>query len=112
MSTQAQPSAPVQISPVDARSRIAEGALLVDVRERYEIEQIAFDVPGTLVMPMSEIEQRWRELPNDRDIVIACQSGGRSMQVVWWLANQGYSRVSNLQGGIMGWLREGFPIRR
>jgi len=51
--------------------------LLVDVRERTEVGRVAFDVPGIVVMPLSEFEQRFAELPRDRELVLACASGPR-----------------------------------
>ncbi len=45
-----------EVCPTTTRRLLGEGALLVDVRERTEVAQLAFDVPGTVVMPLSEFE--------------------------------------------------------
>lgn len=83
--------------------RLASDAapLLVDVREPWEREAAA--IPGSLHIPMAEIPQRLGELPADRDVVVYCHHGARSMRVASWLAQQGYHRVANLSGGIDGW---------
>jgi rhodanese-related sulfurtransferase len=100
-----------EVCPTTTRRLLAEGALLVDVRERTEVAQLAFDVPGAVVMPLSEFEQRFAELPRDRDLVMVCQSGPRSLKATYLLMYQGYTNVANLEGGLFKWASKGFPIK-
>jgi rhodanese-related sulfurtransferase len=99
-----------EVCPTTTRRLLGEGALLVDVREHAEVARLAFDVPGVVVMPLSEFEQRFAELPRDRDLVLACASGPRSLKATYFLMFQGYTRVANMDGGIQKWARKGFPI--
>ena len=55
-----------EVCPTTTRRLLAEGALLVDVRELSEVAQTAFDVPGVVLLPLSELQQRHGELPRDR----------------------------------------------
>ncbi|MDZ7801193.1 MAG: rhodanese-like domain-containing protein [Trueperaceae bacterium] len=99
-----------QIGPTTALRRIRdEGALLVDVREHAEVDRLAFDVPGAVTVPMSEFERRYAELPRDRELVLACAVGQRSLKATYYLMFQGYGRVANLSGGMAEWSRNGFP---
>jgi rhodanese-related sulfurtransferase len=101
-----------EVCPTTTRRLIGEGALLVDVRELAEVAQLAFDVPGVLLLlPLSELEQRFTELPRDRDLVLVCQVGERSLKATYFLMYQGYTRVANMEGGILKWARKGFPIK-
>ena len=100
-----------EVCPTTTRRLISEGALLVDVREFTEVAQVAFDVPGVLLMPMSELEQRFAELPRDRDLVLVCQVDQRSLKAAYFLMYHGYTRVVNMEGGIINWARKGFPIK-
>ena len=100
-----------EVCPTTTRRLIGEGALLVDVRELDEVAQVAFDVPGTLLMPMSELEQRFAELPRDCQLVLVCTVGERSLKATYFLMYHGYTRVANMEGGIMKWARKGFPIK-
>jgi rhodanese-related sulfurtransferase len=100
-----------EVCPTTTRRLIGEGALLVDVRERAEVAQVAFDVPDLIVMPLSEFEQRFAELPRDRELVMVCQSGPRSLKATYFLMYQGYTRVANMEGGINKWASKGFPIK-
>jgi rhodanese-related sulfurtransferase len=75
--------------------------LVLDVREHWERE--AARLPGTLDIPMMEIPQRLAELPRDRDIVVMCHGGVRSLKVAYFLAQNGFTQVTNLAGGIHAW---------
>jgi len=100
-----------EVCPTTARRLIDEGALMVDVRELDEVAQVAFDVPGVLLMPMSELEQRFAELPRDRDLVLVCREGDRSLKAAYFLMYQRYPRVASMEGGLFKWASKGFPIK-
>ena len=55
---------------------------------------------------MGELPNRLNELDPQREIVVICRSGGRSLQVAQFLAAQGFATVSNLAGGILAWSRD------
>jgi rhodanese-related sulfurtransferase len=75
--------------------------LVLDVRESWERE--AASLPGTVDIPMMEVPQRLAELPRDRDIVVMCHGGVRSLKVAHYLAQNGFTQVANLTGGIHAW---------
>jgi rhodanese-related sulfurtransferase len=79
----------------------ARPPLILDVRENWERE--AARLPDTLDIPMGEIPQRLADLPRDRDIVVMCHGGVRSLKVARFLAHSGFSQVANLTGGIHAW---------
>lgn len=99
-----------EVCPTTTRRLLAEGALLVDVRERAEVARIAFDVPTLVQMPLSEFERRFHELPRDRPLVLACESGPRSLKATYFLMYQGFTDVANMDGGLAKWARKGFPV--
>ena len=99
-----------EVCPTTTRRLLSEGALLVDVREPSEIKAISFDVPSILTIPLSELEQRWSEVPKDREVVLVCQVGERSLKATYYLQYHGYTQVSNMGGGIVKWARKGFPV--
>jgi rhodanese-related sulfurtransferase len=93
----------VAIEPA-ALKRLLESAqppLVLDVRENWE--RAAARLTGTVDIPMQEVPQRLAELPRDRDIVVMCHGGVRSMKVAQFLAQNGFSRLANLSGGIHAW---------
>lgn len=50
--------------------------------------------------------------PKDGDILLYCQSGGRSASVARNLVKNGYTQVYNLSGGIMAWQNAGLPVNK
>jgi rhodanese-related sulfurtransferase len=88
-----------------------EGALLVDVREKEEVEKLSFDVKNILHIPLTEFEERNPEIPKDQSIVMVCRSGVRSLKAAYYLSNKGYKEVKNLDGGIIKWESKGFPVK-
>ena len=102
------------VSAIDAAQAHArlrkEGApYLLDVREPAEYRE--GHIAGALLIPLGELPTCLAELPRDREILCVCASGSRSGHAARLLASQGL-QVVNLHGGMIGWLRAGFPIRQ
>ncbi len=83
--------------------------VLVDVREQEEFEEV--NLGGTLI-PLSEFEARWQEVPRDKPVYIYCRSGRRSRTALEALKKQGYTNGYNVTGGILAWLNEINPNGR
>lgn len=96
-----------EVTPQEGQSRVQQGAVLVDVREQGEYDQIHAE--GAQLLPLSELESRFSELPKDRELVMICRSGARSKQAGEYLMQNGYSKVVNLSGGTMAWAEAGLP---
>jgi adenylyltransferase/sulfurtransferase len=77
---------------------------VLDVRESYEIAICAIN--GSVKIPLGQIAERYLEVPQDQDVVVHCKSGFRSAQAVEFLQSRGYSRVKNLNGGILRWIAD------
>ncbi len=80
--------------------------LLLDCREPDEYQLVHID--GSLLVPMSELAARAGELEpyREREIVVHCHHGGRSLRVTRWLREQGFPRVQSMRGGIDAWSQE------
>ena len=100
-----------EICPTTTQSWVKEGALLVDVREKDEVAELAYDVPNIINIPLSEFEERFNEVPKDQKVVMVCKGGGRSLRAAGFLVNHGYENVVNMQHGIMRWAEKGFPTK-
>ncbi len=77
---------------------------LLDVREPWEFELC--HIAGAQLLPLQQIPQRWNELPRDREIVVICHHGMRSMQAAGFLQQAGLSKLYNLNGGVAAWADE------
>jgi rhodanese-related sulfurtransferase len=100
------------ISPTAALALTKKGVLLVDVRQPHEVAKKSFDVPDLMLIPLNKLEQRFKEIPADRQVIIACNSGNRSSIAAGILVNHGYRKVINLQNGITRWEKDGLPVKR
>jgi adenylyltransferase/sulfurtransferase len=78
-----------------------ENFFLLDVREpnEYQIGRI----PGSTLIPLGEVPQRYQEIPKDREVVVHCKMGARSAKAAAFLRQQGFTSVKNLKGGILDW---------
>ena len=77
---------------------------LLDVREPWEVALAS--IPGSVSIPLDEIPTRLEELDASGEIIVMCKAGGRSQRAAEYLAARGFSRVSNLRGGISAWTRD------
>ena len=100
-----------EICPTTTQQWVKNGAILVDVREANELEQLAYDVPNILHIPLTEFEERYIEIPKDKEVVMVCRSGGRSLRAAGFLVNHGYDKVVNMKHGMIRWVQKGFPTK-
>ncbi|CAN5360528.1 rhodanese-like domain-containing protein [soil metagenome] len=96
-----------ELNADEAIELVANGAVLIDVREQDEWD--AGHAPTAQLLPMSVLRDRIDELPTDRQLLIVCHSGGRSMRVTDLLLKSGYDAV-NVIGGMTAWAASGGPI--
>jgi adenylyltransferase/sulfurtransferase len=98
-----------EIAPreLDKRLRRGDDIQLIDVRENWEW-QIA-RIPGAKLVPLSDFESASSEIDRDREVVLYCKVGARSMHAAEYLADRGFPRVANLSGGILRWADEVDP---
>jgi rhodanese-related sulfurtransferase len=99
-----------QVSVEDAQNLLMEDAILVDVRESSEVAELAYQSEGMLHIPLSELANRYQELPQGKTLIIACRSGNRSQTAISQLAELGVVNTLNLEGGIKAWQGKGFPV--
>lgn len=99
---------PKEISPQRAQTEIANGAMLLDVREVDEYTQS--HIVGSLLIPLSDLSTRLKELPQGRMIIVVCRTGARSAQGRDFLLASGFSNVTSLSAGIQAWMAAGYPM--
>lgn len=95
---------PVQtISAQQALEMQTQGALILDVREPWELEIAAID--RALNIPMQTIPTALDALPREQALLILCHHGIRSMHVARFLEQQGFDDLFNIAGGTEAWSR-------
>ena len=101
-----------EISPAEAAALLNENkARFIDVREPWEFATAW--IAGSLLMPMGDVPSRaHQELDPDQRLVVLCHHGQRSLNVAFWLRNQGFEQAQSLRGGIDAWAAEVDPAVR
>ena len=79
---------------------------LLDVRQPEEFAIAA--LPGAKLVPLDTLPARVEELADwkDAETVVYCHHGVRSAHAIGWLRSQGFTRLTNLSGGIDRWSTE------
>lgn len=99
-----------EITPDQARKRLTEGALLIDVREAHE--RASGMAEGALGIAKAELQaDPSAHLPSyDRELILICQSGKRSMEAAQALLELGYTHIASVHGGTTAWRAAGLPL--
>jgi len=77
------------------------GPLAIDVRTPGEREQKF--VAGSVSIPLNHLAERVQELPKDRPLLVYCAGGYRSSIAASVLQQRGFTRVSEMAGGLAAW---------
>jgi sulfur-carrier protein adenylyltransferase/sulfurtransferase len=90
------------ITPEELKRRLDAGdqLFILDVREPHEYQICNL---GGYLIPLGDLPKRVHELDSSREIVAHCKMGGRSAKAVDFLRQAGFTKVSNLTGGIAAW---------
>ena len=98
-----------EVAPRELAARMQRGDPLdvIDVREPYEWR--IGRIEGARMIPLGRIGASMAELPRDREIVLYCHHGVRSLAAAEFLASQGFDGIWNLAGGIDRWSAEVDP---
>ncbi|MFC1475951.1 FAD-dependent oxidoreductase [Candidatus Zixiibacteriota bacterium] len=89
----------VFINPGEFGQLSSAGVLWLDVREPVEQEELPFDLPEVVRIPLDRLRAEASDLPRDRKIVIICQRGSRAYQAAVFLKDAGFDDVVILSGG-------------
>jgi rhodanese-related sulfurtransferase len=84
--------------------RVATGEPLVIVDVRTEQEFEIAHIPGSLLVPLHEIEASLAAIPNhETPIAVICEQGYRSISACRFLAEHGFEPLFNVTGGLSAW---------
>ena len=93
----------IEIADLKERINQQEQINLVDVRQPEE--HTDYNIGGILLPFRNIISMQIDEIENlkDKEVIVYCRSGQRSMQACLMLESMGFTNVKNLAGGMLGW---------
>lgn len=100
-----------RVSLDEGRALLESGQVLVfDIRE--PTEHATGVAAGTQLLPMSQLNGRISEIPQDPDqpVLLICKTQNRSARVVDALREAGWTNVRFIEGGMSDWARRGWPM--
>jgi rhodanese-related sulfurtransferase len=108
-----------RVTPQEAATRVARGAVLVDIRPAAQRAGEG-EVPGALLVERNVLEWRFdpasdARLPEatgyDVEVVVLCSEGYTSSLAADALRSLGLRRATDVVGGFQAWLAAGLPTR-
>ena len=107
-----------KISGKEAIDMVANGALLVDIRDSAELAQTG-KAAGSLHIPRGSLEFKAdltapsadKNFAHDKPVILHCASGGRAALAGKLLKDMGYQKVYNL-GGFKDWAEAGGKVEK
>jgi molybdopterin/thiamine biosynthesis adenylyltransferase len=102
----------VSVQEVQERGQPGDDFVLLDVRENDEVR--AGYIDGAVAIPRGFLEfQVAGKVPQtDKEIIVYCAGGARSLLAAQVLRSMGYGNVSSMAGGMTRWKDAGFPVQR
>ena len=90
-----------QLSPREYDQK--KGLAILDIRTTKEYE--AGHIPGAVHVPLSDIGDKVKKLKKDKELMVYCNNGSRSIWAIKRLMGMGYKNLYNLKGGFDAWKR-------
>jgi len=113
--TQSQKTANT-ITPEQLKQKIDnhENMILIDVRTQPEYTGELGHIKGTVLLPVQDITSWISNYENDKDkeIIMICRSGNRSGRATQYFLDNGFKDVYNMEGGMIGWNKAGYPVEK
>lgn len=107
-----------EVSPEEGLSLVEQGIKVLDVREPGEFLsgtiEGALNVPRGVLEPAADLEYAGANIAlrdhRDDAWLVVCRSGGRAALATQVLSEMGFTKVSNLLGGMEAWQSSGYPV--
>ncbi len=93
----------IDVKELQQRLANNDEIVLIDVREPHEHQE--FNIGGKLI-PLGNIPSVVEDLEEhmEDEIVLYCRSGNRSGMAQHFLKQLGFTKVRNLEGGVLAWI--------
>lgn len=103
-----------RITPDELKRKLDSHELLsiVDLRHPLDLLPEPFMIPGSIRIPVEDLEKRKEEIPRDREVILycTCPNEASSAATAAKLRRIGISKVRPLLGGFHRWRELGYPV--
>lgn len=83
---------------------------ILDVRTDGEVAEGKIKDAVHINLYASDFDQKVNKLDKNKPVYVYCKVGGRSAAACKKMQKMGFSKVINVDGGIMGWKAKGYPL--
>lgn len=84
----------------------AKNVVIIDVRTPSEVSQGAIEGAININVNDRNFLDKINQLDKEKTYLVYCRSGARSARACTVMCNNGFQKLSNLQGGYMAWSRQ------
>ena len=100
------------LNPTEFKNSLGKkNTVLIDVRTPEEFSEGY--IAGAILVNFEDssfVNTMISTVPKDADVLLYCRSGRRSGIAKAQLLKLGYQKVAHLEGGILAWMAENFPL--
>jgi cysteine desulfurase len=93
----------IQPSQLTEQVLFAPDVFIIDLRRSPKPEYLLKPLPNSRRFPFYSIGKHLHEIPRDRQILVTCETGYDAPVIAYYLKLKGYTRLSFLMWGILGW---------
>ena len=93
----------ISVDEFKRRKEAGEELCILDVREPHEYAEVNM---GAILIPLGQVmSMQIDEIDDwkDKEVIVHCRSGVRSLQACAMLEQMGFANTKNLTGGILAW---------
>ena len=100
-----------QVSVTEAKPLVEKPDVqFIDVRTAAEYE--GGHAPKAENFPLDQLENLIAKLEREKPVYLICETGRRSQKGAEILQKNGFTDITNIQGGTSGWIAAGFPTEK
>ena len=93
----------LQPSQLSEKVLFAPELFIIDLRRTAKPEYMLKPLPNSRRFPFFSIGKHLHEIPRDRNILVTCEVGYDAPVIAYYLKWKGFSRITFLMWGILGW---------
>jgi len=98
------------VSVAEAKAMIESNPSLLILDVSSEGEYAQGHMKGAINIPLSDLPGRIGEFDVNSPILVYCRTGRRSAQACSALVERGFTKVHNMEGGLLAWVDSGYPV--